>query len=153
LFLTVDNCARRLSVSRFLSLSLGETFSLPDPSDRKYKSSHEWVKLDGDVATVGITDHAQAALGEIVFADLPDVGTEFGAADNAAAVESVKAAGEIYAPIGGEVVEVNAVLEETPDMINKKPHDDGWMFKLKVADAGELDGLLDAAAYEASLAK
>lgn len=107
--------------------------------------------MDGDVATIGITDHAQAALGEIVFADLPDVGSELEAADNAAAVESVKAAGEIYAPIGGEVVEVNNALEDTPDMINKMPHEEGWMFKLKISDAGQLDGLMDSSAYEATL--
>lgn len=103
------------------------------------------------MATVGITDHAQAALGEIVFADLPDAGAEFAAGENAAAVESVKAAGEIYAPVAGEVVAVNDALEDTPDMINKEPHGDGWMFKLKLADAGEVDALLDAAAYEATL--
>lgn len=109
--------------------------------------------MEGDIGTVGITDHAQAALGEIVFADLPDVGSEVAAKDNAAAVESVKAAAEIYSPVSGEIVEVNNTLEDTPDMINKKPHDDGWMFKLKLSDASEVDEMLDSTAYEATLDK
>jgi glycine cleavage system H protein len=121
------------------------------PSDRKYKSSHEWVKVDGDVATVGITDHAQAALGEIVFADLPEVGRELAAAEASAAVESVKAAADIYSPITGEIIKVNGELENTPDLINKKPHDEGWIFQLKIADPKELDGLLDSTAYAATL--
>jgi glycine cleavage system H protein len=122
-----------------------------DPNDRKYKASHEWVMLDGQVATVGITDHAQAALGEIVFADLPDVDAALQAADNAAAVESVKAAAEIYAPIGGTVVKVNEALEDTPNLINKQPHGDGWIFQLKVDDVADVAGLMDADAYQAGL--
>jgi glycine cleavage system H protein len=130
---------------------VSHTHADPVPSDRKYKSSHEWVKVDGDVATVGITDHAQAALGEIVFADLPEVGREVTAAEGTAAVESVKAAADIYSPIAGELVKINANLEDTPDLINKKPHDEGWMFQLKIADPSELDGLLDSTAYAATL--
>lgn len=121
------------------------------PSDRKYKSSHEWVKLDGEVATVGISDHAQSALGEIVFADLPDVGKELAASESAAAIESVKAAAEIYAPVGGEVVAVNEKLQDTPNLINQKPHDDGWMFQLKLSNPSEMDSLMDVDAYTKSL--
>lgn len=122
-----------------------------DPSDRKYKTSHEWVKLDGDVATVGITNHAQGQLGEIVFADLPDVGREVAAAEGTAAIESVKAAAEIYAPVGGEVVGVNKNLEDKPNLINEDPHDGGWMFQLKLSDPAEMDSLLDAEAYASTL--
>lgn len=107
--------------------------------------------MDGDIATIGITEHAQKALGEIVFADLPDGGTEFDAGDSAAAVESVKAAGEIYAPLAGEVTETNAKLEDEPALINESPHDDGWMFQMKVSDVAAVDELLDADAYAATL--
>jgi glycine cleavage system H protein len=118
-----------------------------------YKSSHEWLKVDGDVATVGITHHAQGALGEIVFADLPDVGRDVEASEATAAVESVKAAADIYSPVAGEVVAVNEDLEGTPDLINKKPHDDGWMFQVKMTDPSAIDGLMDADAYMKTLAK
>lgn len=133
--------ARQLApAARFLATAIY-------PDDRKYKSSHEWVKMSGDVATVGITDHAQGALGEIVFADLPDAGTEFAAGDGAAAVESVKAAGEIYAPLAGEVTETNAHLEDQPALINSNAHDDGWLFKMKVTDTAEFDTLLSVDDY------
>jgi glycine cleavage system H protein len=118
-----------------------------------YKSSHEWLRIDGDVATVGITHHAQGALGEIVFADLPDVGRDVAAAEATAAVESVKAAADIYSPVAGEVVAVNENLENSPDLINKKPHDDGWMFKVKMTDPTAVDGVMDADAYTKSLVK
>lgn len=122
-----------------------------DPSDRKYKQSHEWTKIDGDIATIGITDHAQAALGDIVFADLPEVGAAASAGEKAATIESVKAAADIYAPITGEVVGVNDKLEETPDLINSEPHDNGWIFQIKVSDPAQLDELMDSESYEKSL--
>lgn len=121
------------------------------PADRKYKSSHEWAKLEGDVATIGITSHAQAALGDIVFADLPEIGTTASAGEKAATIESVKAAADIYAPITGEVVSVNDKLEETPDLINSEPHDNGWIFQVKVSDPAQLDELMDSVSYEKSL--
>lgn len=121
------------------------------PSDRKYKSSHEWAKLDGDVATIGITHHAQAALGDIVFAELPKIGTETAAGERAATVESVKAAADIYAPLTGEVVSVNNQLEQTPDLINTEPHEEGWIFRVKLSDTAQLDAMLDSAAYEKTI--
>ncbi|CDF39413.1 unnamed protein product [Chondrus crispus] len=139
--------ARALAVlPRFLSAA-------SYPSDRKYKASHEWAKLDGDVATVGITDHAQAALGDIVFADLPEVGSEASAGERAATVESVKAAADIYAPLSGEVVGVNDSLDDSPDLINKTPHDDGWIFRIKVNDPAQIDALMDSADYEKTIAE
>lgn len=119
------------------------------PDDRKYASSHEWVKLEDDgSATVGITDHAQAALGDIVFVDLPEPGTVVAAKDEVAVVESVKAASDIYAPISGEVIAVNEKLLESPEIVNKAPYDNGWFFKLKPSDEGELEELLDAEGYQ-----
>lgn len=107
--------------------------------------------MDGDVATIGITSHAQDKLGEIVFADLPDVGFEADAGSPAATLESVKTAAEIYAPVGGEVVEINPALQESPNLINDKPHDDGWMFKIKISNSSDLDGLLDSESYSNTL--
>lgn len=119
-----------------------------DPADRRYRKSHEWAKLDGDVATVGITDHAQAALGDIVFADLPEIGTSASAGETAATVESVKAAADIYAPFDGEIVAINDSLEGSPDLINQEPHAEGWMFQLKLSDPADFEKLMDATAYE-----
>ena len=120
------------------------------PATLKYTKSHEWVKDNGDgTVTVGITDHAQEALGDLVFVELPQVGSVFDAGAECAVVESVKAASDIYAPVGGEVVKINDVLGSTPETINSSPYEDGWMFSLKLSDAAELEGLLDAAAYEA----
>lgn len=130
---------------------LSDPHSFVDPTDRRYRTSHEWAKLDGDVATVGITEHAQAALGEIVFAELPEKGAEAEAGGTAATLESVKAAADIYAPVDGEVVEVNAMLEDAPELINTSPHDDGWMFRIKLSDATAFDQLMDAAAYEKTI--
>lgn len=118
------------------------------PTDRRYKASHEWAKLDGEVATVGITDFAQSELGDIVFADLPEIGTQTSAGESAATVESVKTAAEIYAPVGGEIVAVNEKLEDSAGLINEEPFGDGWLFQLKVSDTAEFDSLMDAAAYE-----
>lgn len=122
------------------------------PAELRYVSSHEWVLLQGDgVALIGITDHAQDAMGDLVYVELPDVGASLAAGDEAGVVESVKAASDIYAPVAGEVVEVNEKLEDEPELVNSDPYNDGWLFKLKVSDASELEGLLDADAYAAQL--
>jgi len=117
------------------------------PDDRRYSKSHEWVKLDGDVATVGITDHAQKELGEVVFVDMPDVGEIFDAGEEIGTIESVKAVSEIFVPVAGEVLEVNKVLADEPGAINEDPHGDGWIVKVKVSSDIEKD-LLSAAEYE-----
>ncbi|HYD74582.1 glycine cleavage system protein GcvH [Ramlibacter sp.] len=115
----------------------------------KYTQEHEWIKLDGDVATVGITAHAQDALGDVVFVDLPEVGKRYAKGDAAGVVESVKAAADVYMPIAGEVTEVNEALRADPALANTDPLGQGWFFKVRLADKSELDGLMDAAAYEA----
>ncbi len=116
-------------------------------SERKYTEDHEWILVAGDIASVGISDHAQEQLGDVVYIDLPEKGAEFAQGAEAATVESVKAASEIYAPVGGEVVEVNAALNDDPAIVNSDPYGAGWFFKLKLADAGELDKLMDESAY------
>ncbi len=112
----------------------------------KYAKSHEWIKVDGDTATVGITDYAQHALGDIVFVELPDVGASFSAGDSFGVVESVKAASDIYLPVSGEIVEINEALLDAPETVNSAPYEAGWLVKIKVA--GGTDDLLDKAAYE-----
>ena len=114
--------------------------------DRRYAESHEWVKLDGDIATVGITDYAQHALGDIVYVDMPEVGDEVEAGEVFGAVESVKAASDLISPVSGEVVEVNENLEDAPESNNADAFEN-WIMKVKVSDSGEIDALLDAAAY------
>ncbi|NVK26315.1 MAG: glycine cleavage system protein GcvH [Gammaproteobacteria bacterium] len=122
------------------------------PSDLKYASSHEWVRNEGDgVVTVGITEHAQGLLGDMVFVDLPDVGDEFAAGDDCAVAESVKAASDIYAPVAGEIVAINEELEDAPENVNNDAYGDGWLFKIKMEDASELDELLDAEGYAESI--
>lgn len=115
----------------------------------KYTQEHEWIKLDGDVATVGITAHAQDALGDVVFVDLPEPGKRYAKGDVAGVVESVKAAADVYMPIAGEVTEVNEALRAEPALANSDPLGQGWFFKVRLADASELDGLMDEAAYAA----
>lgn len=117
-----------------------------------FTQEHEWIQLDGDIATVGITDHAQQQLGDVVFVELPAIGKKVSKGGDAAVVESVKAASEVYAPITGEVVEVNAALESEPGKVNLEPEGAAWFFKIRVADKSELDGLMDAAAYQAFIA-
>lgn len=117
-------------------------------SELRYSEDHEWVRVDGDVATVGITNHAQEQLGDIVFVELPEIGTTLSRGEEAGTVESVKAASEVYAPVSGEVVEVNEALADTPEQVNSAPFDSGWFFKVRLADPGELDKLMDADAYE-----
>lgn len=115
---------------------------------RYFTDEHEWIDLEGDTATVGITDFAQGQLGDIVFVELPDVGTMVEKGKDAAVVESVKAASDVYAPLSGEVVEVNDSLEEDPALVNSSPEEDGWFFKMTVSDKSELDGLMDDKAYK-----
>ncbi|MEK9752323.1 MAG: glycine cleavage system protein GcvH [Rhodospirillaceae bacterium] len=115
----------------------------------KFSEDHEWVSVDGDIGTVGITDFAQEQLGDVVFIEMPAIGAELSTGDEAGVVESVKAASEIYSPVSGEVTEVNSDLEDTPGTVNSDPMSDGWFFKIKLSDPGELDGLMDAAAYKA----
>ena len=115
---------------------------------RYFTDEHEWIDVDGDTATVGITDYAQGQLGDIVFVELPQVGSAVAKGKDAAVVESVKAASDVYAPITGEVTEANGALEEDPALVNSAPEDGGWFFKLTIADKSELDGLMDAAAYK-----
>jgi glycine cleavage system H protein len=118
------------------------------PQDFFYSKSHEWVSLDGDVATVGITDFAQSQLSDLTFVELPEVGASFQQGDEAAVVESVKAAADVYAPVAGEVIEVNSALEDAPETINEDAFNAGWLFKLKIVDESEIDSLLDADSYE-----
>jgi glycine cleavage system H protein len=126
---------------------------MPYPSEYRYTKDHEWVHLEGNRARIGITDHAQAELGDIVFVELPTVGTEVAAGDNLAAVESVKAVGDVLAPVAGKVVEVNEELESAPETINTAPHEGGWILVLEVANPAQVAGLLDAAGYERFLAE
>ena len=115
-----------------------------------YRDSHEWIRNEGDgTVVIGISDHAQAQLGDMVFVELPEMGVNFGQGDAFAVVESVKAASDVYAPVSGEVVEVNGALEDEPELVNSDPYGDGWLARVKLSDAGELEGMLDAAAYEA----
>ncbi len=122
------------------------------PSDLKYTKSHEWVKDNGDgTVTVGITDHAQEALGDIVFVETPEIGRQVDAEEACAVVESVKAASDIYAPVAGEIVAINEALADTPDAINQSPYDEGWLFALRLDDPSLRGGLLDADAYQSVL--
>ena len=118
----------------------------------KYSEDHEWISIEGDVGTVGVTDFAQEQLGDIVFVELPEAGTALGKGDQAGVVESVKAASEIYAPVAGEIVEANDILADTPETVNAAAESGGWFFKIKLADMTELDGLMDEAAYKAFIA-
>jgi glycine cleavage system H protein len=122
------------------------------PSELKYATSHEWVRNEGDgIVTVGITEHAQELLGDMVFVELPEVGETVSTGDDVAVAESVKAASDIYAPVTGEIVEVNEDLEDSPELVNSDAFGDGWMFKIRIEDAGELESLLDAEGYENSI--
>jgi glycine cleavage system H protein len=118
------------------------------PTNYKYSKDHEWIDAKGDTATVGITDYAQHELGDVVFVELPAAGTKLIAGKQFASVESVKAVSEIYAPASGDATETNALLQATPETINSDPHGTGWLIKLKLSNAAELDALMDAAAYE-----
>ena len=115
---------------------------------RYFTDEHEWIDVDGDTATVGITDYAQGQLGDIVFVELPSAGTSLSKGGDAAVVESVKAASDVYAPIDGEVTEGNSALEDDPALVNTAPEGDGWFFKMTIGDKGQLEGLMDEAAYK-----
>ncbi|MDW3206810.1 MAG: glycine cleavage system protein GcvH [Alphaproteobacteria bacterium] len=117
-------------------------------AERKYSEEHEWVEIDGDTATVGITNHAQEQLGDIVFVELPEVGATLNKDDEAGVVESVKAASEVYAPIGGEITEVNEALSDNPGTVNEDAEGDGWFFKMTIADKSELDDLMSESDYK-----
>lgn len=120
---------------------------------RYFTEDHEWIDVDGDVGTVGISDYAQGQLGDIVFVDVPEAGKSLAKGDEAAVVESVKAASDVYSPVSGSVIEGNAALTDEPGMVNTDPEGEGWFFKLTLSDASQLDGLMDETAYEAFVAK
>jgi len=121
------------------------------PADLKYTKSHEWVRLEGDTATIGITDHAQEALNDIVFVELPKVGAEFGVEQEFGVVESVKSVSDLYMPVAGKVTAVNNALEDAPETLNKDPYGQGWLVKVKMQDPAAVKGLLSSADYLASL--
>ena len=118
------------------------------PEDLRYSKDHEWIRVDGDVATIGITDYAQHSLGDVVYIDMPRVGDKFGTHEAFGSVESVKAVSEIFTPVGGEVSEVNDGVNDTPEAVNNDPYNAGWMVKVKMDNAGEADALMSAAEYE-----
>lgn len=124
------------------------------PEELKYTKTHEWVRREDDgTVTIGITEHAQELLGDMVFVELPEGGRALASGEDCAVVESVKAASDIYAPVDGEVTEVNSALEDSPEIVNQDPYGDGWLFRMKPADEAEIDGLLDAAGYSAVVAE
>jgi len=121
-------------------------------SELKYLTSHEWARVEEDgTVTIGITDHAQASLGDVVYVEAPEVGSDVSAGDQAGVVESVKAASDIYSPISGQVIAINEQLEDEPETVNASPYDDGWFFKVKPSDLNELDDALDSEAYTATI--
>jgi len=123
------------------------------PADYRYTKDHEWIKVQGDAATIGITDYAQQELGDVVFVDVPKVGAKLAPGKSFGSVESVKAVSEIYSPVSGEVTETNPLLTDTPEKINTDPHNTAWLIKLKLADPKEVAGLMDAASYQAYIAE
>ncbi|MCL6480211.1 MAG: glycine cleavage system protein GcvH [Firmicutes bacterium] len=123
------------------------------PSDYRYTREHEWIKLEGTIGIVGITDYAQRALGDIVYVQLPQLGTKLEASQSFGSVESVKAASDLYCPVAGEVIEVNEALNRAPGMINQDPHGAAWIIKIRVADPSQVQGLMDADAYQAYVAE
>ncbi|MBF4510777.1 MAG: glycine cleavage system protein GcvH [Aeromicrobium sp.] len=123
------------------------------PNDLKYDREHEWVRVDGDLAIIGISHFAQDQLGEVVYVDLSSASGTIAAGDSFGEVESVKSVSELFCPVSGEIAEVNAALEDAPETVNEDPYGDGWMIKVKLSDPAEVDGLMDAAAYEAFLSE
>ena len=117
------------------------------PEELKYTEEHEWVKVDGDVATIGITDYAQSELGDVVYVELPEIGDIVAQFESMGTIEAVKAVNDVYAPVSGEVVEINESLEGTPELVNQEPYEGGWFIKVKMSDATELDELLSAKDY------
>jgi len=122
------------------------------PTELKFLSSHEWVMVEDNVATIGVSDHAQELLGDLVYVELPETGSVVAAGDSVGVIESVKAASDTYAPISGEIIEVNSDLEDSPDRINSDPYGDGWMYRMSIEDPEELENLLGAEAYTDSIA-
>ncbi len=125
---------------------------MPNPADRKYAESHEWHQVNGDVVTIGITEHAVDQLTDITFVEMKPVGTTVSAGDTLGEVESVKTTSDIYSAVPGEIIEVNGALSDNPELINSDPYGKGWLVRIRVSDASGLDGLMDAAAYDASIA-
>ncbi|HEY3318747.1 MAG TPA: glycine cleavage system protein GcvH [Coriobacteriia bacterium] len=123
------------------------------PSDLKYAKEHEWVRVDGDTATIGISDFAQDQLGEVVYVDLPSEGDEATAGDSFGEIESVKSVSELFAPVSGEIVKVNDALDDAPETVNEDPYGEGWMIVVKLSDPSQLDELMDSSAYEAFVAE
>jgi glycine cleavage system H protein len=123
------------------------------PNDYRYTKEHEWVKTDGAVSTIGITDYAQAELGDVVFVELPKIGAQLKSGQSFGTVESVKAVSEIFSPVSGEVTETNAALADSPEKINQDPHGAGWLVKVRLAGSKEIAGLMDASAYQAYIAE
>jgi glycine cleavage system H protein len=126
---------------------------MPSPSDRRYTKEHEWVRVQNDLGTVGITDYAQDQLGDIVYVDLPSVGTQVKALNKLGEIESVKAVSDLYSPVSGEVVEVNQGVNDRPELVNQSPYQEGWLVRVRLADPAELDNLLTAAQYDALIAQ
>jgi glycine cleavage system H protein len=123
------------------------------PENLKYTKDHEWIKVDGDIGTIGITDYAQGELGDVVFVELPAVGKALKQHDSFGTIEAVKAVSDLYAPVSGSILEINKDLEKTPETVNKDPYSNGWMVKIKLANPGEVSSLLDVAAYKALIGK
>jgi len=121
---------------------------MPSPSDRRYTKEHEWVRVEDNVGTVGVTDYAQDQLGDIVYVDLPSVGTQLKQLDKLGEIESVKAVSDLYSPVSGEVVAVNQEVIDRPELVNQSPYEEGWLVRLRLADPAELDNLLTAAQYD-----
>ncbi|WP_303761172.1 glycine cleavage system protein GcvH [Alcanivorax jadensis] len=121
------------------------------PAELRYAASHEWAKNDDGVVTVGITEHAQDAMGDLVYVELPEVGQVLAAGDEAGVVESVKAASDIYAPVAGEIIEINEALEDEPELVNNAPYEGGWLFKIQMSEETDLDNLLTADQYQAQI--
>jgi glycine cleavage system H protein len=126
---------------------------MASPEDNRYAKSHEYVHLEGDVATIGITDYAQKELGDVVFVELPQVGSQLDAADELGSIESVKAVSELFSPVSGEVIEVNEALSDKPDLVNTDPWGDGWMIRVRVSDPTEIDELMTAEEYDEYIEK
>lgn len=126
---------------------------MPSPTDRRYTKEHEWVRVEDDLGTVGITDYAQDQLGDIVYLDLPSPGTQVKQLDKLGEIESVKAASDLYSPVGGEVAEVNQEIIDRPELVNQSPYDEGWLVRLRLADPAEVDKLLTAEQYDELIAQ
>lgn len=126
----------------------GKATGMAAPNDRRYTKTHEWVKLDGDVATVGITDYAQNELGDITYVELPEVGDQVTKSEPFGVIESVKAASDFYAPVDGEVIEDNQQAVDAPDLLNSSPYDQAWLIKVRASDPSQIDGLMESSEYE-----